>query len=502
MVRRFGVVRGLGVVSVAALLAASLVAPPASARPTDIPDMPTHCRSAYKSSVQWKADVRRVASERVLTFDGRRVELRGRGWEASSATDPSWTLWFHSLVWLVPIALDDTETAVDVFIERDRALPDPGLGVDKSTSRSMGWTQGQFRTRLEVATCLYLLTDDERLRPIADRLAEANMDSERYPGPPNFPVHNHGAMSNVALMQAGKVFGEQGWIDLALSRFKRDMPDVFEACGMMFEQASTYQLHNVRLYEKAARLLGTTLGAPNRALGALVRPDGILEAIGDGQESLGLTPNGESLWCPKSGWAAGTVEGMHFTLRFGPSARYHGHRDHGGMTWFAFGIPVLSDRGLFDKDRGERYSYAHDMRAHSVFEPIGHRAFNPETWGTRQSATSFSLGSTDDGLMRNRRVSFSPTRLVVRDEGSGAKEWTQHWQLAPGWSPTKSGAKHASGASLTIDCPNLKAVKVESYPTWRTVVPAWDLQCKVESKSSSTPVKMTTTLTVTPATDG
>ncbi|MGI9195923.1 MAG: hypothetical protein ACR2KE_00485, partial [Candidatus Nanopelagicales bacterium] len=473
-----GLRRALGALIPACLVAALCVAP-AAAKMGFPPGLPDHCKTGYRISEQWKADVSRVVSDRILVMDGRTVTLKGKGWTTSDPQDPTWTLWFQSMAWLVPLALDDPEAAIRLLQERDRVLPDPGSRAAVGDIRSMGWTQGQFRTRLETTTCLHELTHDARLLPIATRLAEANMDPRRYPGLPYNRVHNHGAMSNVALLQAGKSFGVQEWIDTALDRFHRDMPEVFDECGMMREQSSGYQLHNVRLYQKAARLLGEPLGAPERALGALVRPDGVMEAIGDGQPTTDVAPSGETLWCPNSGWAAATVDGMHFTVRFGPSMRYHGHRDHGGLTWFTQGIPVLSDRGLYDKDRGDRYTFAHDMAAHSVFEPVGHANLNPDTEGTRLSPTSYELTDSDDGITRARSVDFSADSLVVRDAGTGARDWIQHWQLAPGWRPARGGAIHESGARLTIDCKNLKAVKVESFTAWRVAEPAWDLQCRV-----------------------
>lgn len=494
------VVRSL-LVGVAALATAAAVLPAAvQAKPSDGIPMPGLCRAPYNVAIQRGVDVSRVAAQRIVVFDGQRVQLDRKGWAADNPRDPSWTLWFHSLAWLVPLALDDPRTAVTVFLERDRALPDPGASLGNRERRPVGWTQGQFRTRLDTANCLFNLTRDPRLVPIAERLAAANMDPLRYPGPPNFPVHNHGTMSNVTLMQAGKAFGVDEWIDVAMKRFKRDLPYVFESCGMMREQSSTYQVHNLRLWEKTAAALDTPLDTQRRALGALVRPDGVLEAIGDGQPASGLEPNGESLWCRETGWAAGSPGGdAHFTLRFGPAMDYHGHLDHGGLTWFALGTPVLSDRGLFSKDRGPRFSYAHTMAAHSVFEPVGSPKYDPYTSATRLSATRYSLRDAEGGIERRRDVTIGQTRLVVRDRGTGAQEWIQHWQLAPGWEPTATGATHAeAGLSLTIDCPRLKAVKVEAFTAWRTAVDAWDLQCRVDADRKKG-ARQTTTLTVTPS---
>jgi hypothetical protein len=489
--------RGVLVVGATAALAGSLLASPAAARPSDSVDLPGLCNASFNVASARGYDVSKVASQRVVIYDGVKVRLTPDGWAASKSKDPSWALWFHSLNWLVPLALDDPKTAIEVFLERDAALPDPGSATSNKARKPYGWTQGQFRTRLETATCLYTLTRDKRLIPIAKRLVGANMDPERYPGPPRGPVHNHGTMSNIALVQAGRAFDMEQWIDYAVGRFSRDLPEVFSDCGMMWEQSSTYQEHNVSLWNRAARVLSVSLEEPEFALGALVRPDGVLEAIGDGQPEPGMTPNGGTLWCSDTGWAAGSPDAStHYTVHFGPETARHGHRDHGSITWYAYDVPVLSDRGLYDKKRDRRFDFAKSMAAHSVFEPVGYVDYKATTKGKRGKGTSFTLTDSADGISRQRRISISADTLVVRDRGRGAKEWIQHWQLAPGWTPTATGAEHSSGATLTIDCPRLKAVSVETFTAWRTSEDAWDLQCRVSARDKK--ASISTTLTVTP----
>lgn len=466
--------------------------------PGEVPEeLPARCKSTYRSAVQWKSDVSRVDRDRVVVFDGQQVRVKDAGWRVDDRKHGAWSLWFHSLVWLVLVAMEDPDLAVEVFMERDRALPDPGASASKWEKRETGWTQGQFRNRLETVTCLYELTGDKRLRPIAHRLAKANMDPYRYPGLPYKKVHNHGAMSNIALIQAGTIFGVQEWIDVALKRLEADLREVFEPCGMMYEQASVYQLHNIKLWEKAASMIGEKLEAPRQALGALVRPDGVLEAIGDGNPLAGLEPSGASLWCEETGWGAVTRNGHHLTVRFGPREVGHGHLDHGGVTWFAAGVPVLSDRGLFDKRRDDRYEYAHGMSAHSVFEPVGHPDYDPETSGVNRSDRLFKFSDERDGITRSRTIEFDGSTLRVMDTGSGAESWIQHWQLAPGWTPTATGAVHSSGATLTLRCDRMKAVRVEHYSDWRVADQAWDLQCRAKPEAGE--ARLVTTLVVTPA---
>lgn len=467
------------------------------ARPADAVEMPNHCKASFNIAAERGYDVSRVARDRRVVFDGREARLTPGGWNTRHSRDPSWTLWFHSMVWLVPLALEDPATAVAVMVERDKALPDPGAGVDKSSRQSTGWTQGQARTRLQVVTCLYTLTGAPELVRVAERLVRANLDPKRYPGPPYRPVHNHGTMSNIALVQAASEFDRPEWAKAAVTRFSRDLPYVFDRCGMMREQSSTYQEHNVSLWDRAARLLDVDLRVQREALQALVRPDGVLEAIGDGQPMTHVPPNGMDLWCPEPGWAAATRGGMHYVLRFGPSVDYHGHLDHGAATWFTQGVPVLSDRGLYGKERGARLTYARGMSAHSVFEPVGTASYDPDTRGARLGPDRFELKDAQGGISRTRTITIGDTTLTVDDRGRGARAWIQHWQLAPGWTPTATGAVHdVAGLTLTVDCPSLKAVKVEAFVARRTAVAAWDLQCIVKGKDSRGEVRQRTTLTV------
>lgn len=484
-----------------AVTASALVAPAvAQAKAPNVPDVPGQCNGQYRTSQQWKADVSGVAADRVLVYDGVKIKLTPSGWRYYNGKDPAQTLWFHSLNWVAYLALSDPKTAIDVLVEADKALPDPGRYGGKYDRQATGWTQGAFRTRLETVTCLWYLTSDKRIIPVAEKLAEANMDPARYPGPPYNAVQNHGAMSNIALYQAGKAFERDDWIEYALKRLTNDMPEVFEPCGMMWEQSSTYQAHNVALWSKATRILGDEFAGPETALGALVRPDGVLESIGDGQPASGLTPNGKTLWCRQTGWAAGTLRDdtlgpAHYTLRFGPSNDDHGHFDHMSVTWFAAGVPVLSDRGLFDKQMGKRRTYAQGSTAHSMLLPSDVTRYDAYTSAERIGlGGGYHLTDSDGYVQRDRTVTFGTSALHVVDVASGAKNWVQHWQLAPGWTPTVTGAVYEDGTTLAINCAKWKAVQVEAYPAWRTVAPAWDLQCYAKAYD----VTFDTTLTVSP----
>ena len=448
--------------------------------------VPGGCASLLQLSLRWRADVSHVSSEQRVRFDGRWVSLSPQGWRdaynADVVRDPSWALWFRALVWVVPLALENAALAVRTVVDQANAVPDPGASAPAATQVATGWTPGAIRNRLITVRCLYVMTHDDRLLAVGRQLGDALMNPQRYSGWPRSAPHNHGALTSLALIRAARTFDRPQWTTMSMERLQHDLPKVFSACGMAHEQSSGYQALNVSLWSEVADLLRYKLSGPRYALRALARPDGVLENIGDGTAPA-VVPNGQRLLCPQVGWAANTLRGhTQYVLRFGPKATLHGHSDHGAVTWFVHGIPVLSDRGLYDKTRDDRFTYARGMAAHSVLEPLG-VTINPATQAKRLDDDQYRLVDVTAGIQRERTIKIAPRGIAVTDvasSGDSTQEWVQHWQLAPGWTPTTGGAVYTDGTRLVVTCQGgtLSAVAVESYPSWREIQPAWDLQCR------------------------
>ncbi|MSW86295.1 MAG: hypothetical protein F2826_06255 [Actinobacteria bacterium] len=448
--------------------------------------VPGGCVSLFQLSTRWQADVSHVSSEKRVRFDGRWITLTPQGWRdaynADVIRDPSWALWFRALVWVVPIALENESLAVRTVVDQANAVPDPGASASSATQVATGWTPGAIRNRLITVRCLYVMTRDDRLLAVGRQLGDALMDPQRYSGWPRSAPHNHGALTSLALIRAAKTFDRPQWTAMSMERLQHDLPKVFSACGMAHEQSSGYQALNVSVWSEVADLLNYKLSGPRYALRALARPDGVLENIGDGTAPA-VEPNGQRLWCPQAGWAANTLPGhTQYVLRFGPKTTLHGHSDHGAATWFVRGIPVLSDRGVYDKTRDDRLIYARGMASHSVLEPLN-ISINPATRAKRLDDNQYQLVDDTFGIHRERTIKIAPQGIAVTDvasSGNFGQEWVQHWQLAPGWTPTDGGAVYTDGTRLEVRCQGgtLSAVAVESYPNWREIQPAWDLQCR------------------------
>jgi hypothetical protein len=513
---------------VAALAGGLLTAIPASAgRSTALPRI---CNEEIAGAKQWGTDVSRLASEGVLILDGRTINLRGDDaqWRLLDRVDQAFGNRFHSLSWLVP-ALGSQVDVVDLAVQRDAAAPDPTTRGGAEALKSNGWTPGILRLRMGTISCLYAATGDERLVPIMDRLVAANLDPYRYRGAPLNKVHNHGTLANMSLLEAARTFDRPEWREPAVRRFERDAASVFSPCGMSSEQSTSYHLLHVNLWRRSLIALGAEvdfgidMGAAVRraalATWQLTRPDGQLEAIGTGNPTrltaaaLGLTSNGDvasdqalptRLWCRDQGWAANRsswdANASHYVLRFGPRRAFHGHEDRGAITWFAQGVPVFSDRGVYDRARGPRWQWAQSAEAHSTFDGVR------TTWRRPFTADYARVGDADtyrvstayrDGVSLQRDFTIplatddteSTIHVVDTGRSPNERQWYQRWQLAEGWQPLdgttawEPTAFHpGKGLYLYGSCASGNYMRtavrpVETFPGWRQVAPAYALVC-------------------------
>lgn len=442
-----------------------------------------------------------------LVYGGRVVSVApGAQWLDLAPDEPMWETLFNFGQWLQPLAEIDAAQAVDIFVDRETAVADPGGGASHDDLLRTGWVEGAVTNRLRVGGCLWQRTNDPRLIAPLEALASAAMDATRYYGPPRFRPHNHGLSSNVVLYLVGGVLARPEWQSFAMERAAADGRRVFDSCGLAFEQSASYQLVNMALWRGANTAMGsqlvsdTAFAHARASVRGLARPDGVVEAIGDGFEYTVARANATDVWCPRSGWAAGTLHGSHFTLRGGPRQWAHGHEDHGSVTWFAHGVPVLSDRGRASKFDEAALAWSRSMKAHSVFEPVG-AATSSSTHMHRSGRWRFTLSDSAGGATRERSVHIGRDSLRVIDRGtslSSDARWIQHWQLAHGWEPDgDSSAVYPDGTRLTIECSSgdVRFARVKSYAASESPSRAWDAQCVVRGSA----VSVRTTLTVTAA---
>lgn len=411
-------------------------------------------------------------------------QIPAQAWREPPVADPSWQLHFRGLMWMLPLAQraygDGAVASLDAMVAQavaaHAANPDPG-------TPTRGWDEGTALRRLEVLTCLYRLTRDQRLVPLMH--ADANvLLGPRYYGPPHRPVHNHGLMANVRLVRAANLLNVPSWKSVALQRMRAEAPLAFSRSGTSWEQSSLYQGIATRMWEQAANILETEGGADTtvRAIRAttaranavsswLTEPDGHLVQIGNSDRALGAPPlrttqrvfrdNEAGLVVGRWSWTDPDTD--YYTLRYGPPRRAHGHEDRPGVTWSTAGVRVLVGPGRFDYDvRSKWNAYQVGPAGQNVAVPVGRL---PAPRGSVQLAAyvvqarahGWRFRDSLYGRTHERGVNVNTlTRtLKVTDTYTRGTRFTQTWHLDPGWTLTRRTPQqltftHEEGRTLTV----------------------------------------------------
>ncbi|MFM9134442.1 MAG: hypothetical protein ACKOT0_03260 [bacterium] len=486
--------------------------PPAAVPPMTVAQACTVAERPLKDHV---VDLSRLEDAGAVTISGETFAVGPGGWRGFVPAHPSTSQVFHSSAWLIGLYAVRPSQAVELLLGQAQASPDPGAIAGRDALVRGGWSESQVTLRTWTALCLHGLSGDGRIVPIINALVKANLDEARYYGPPLRAPHNHGVFANEALRAVGLLLGRPGLVARAAERLRVMFDEVFEPCGMMHEQASYYQVVNIRLWSRnlADDTSEAVQGAMSRAraaLAALARPDGVLDPIGDGiagiwdrerLAALGVSPGGE-VFCPDTGWAAAhralpDGRAQHHVARFGPKPRLHGHDDHGSITWWLGqgeeGISVLADRGHFDKRHDARRAWADSPAAHSVLRLVGGEAVGP-TSGVRvqtPEGDSYRLITASPAGTAHRVLTMSAGDSVLGASDSfvsatGSRvSAVQGWQLGPEWERARRhSAQSADGAyTLTAFCHSEgKAWRAQvkgtrHFPGYRRTVPALELRC-------------------------
>ncbi|MEV6494932.1 hypothetical protein AB0M20_40865, partial [Actinoplanes sp. NPDC051633] len=400
-------------------------------------------------------------------------------WRRPPVADPTWQLAFRGLTWVKPLArraaADGQRRSLDALVRQTslfhRLNPDPG-------SSGYGWDEGTALRRLETENCLFALTRSVALIPgmVADVRVLAG---KRYYGPPHRAVHNHGLMANLQLLRAGDLLRRPRWKRLAIGRIVAEAPQAFSRQGISLEQSSMYQRANAGLWRQAAVALSAfpeyapaaaaiRADADNadRMFSLMTEPDGRITQIGDAEELAGRPRDFlgvQAVRDDESGWVIGRWPGRratHYTVRYGPERRAHGHEDRaGGVTWSAMGVRVLVGPGRYSYDKADPYNrYQTRPDGQNVAVPAGGvvqggTSVVTSTFGPARH--SVEVRDTVYGPAHVRGVTVDPVtpRLVVSDSFEDTGSWRQHWHLDPRWVRVPGATltfRHPAGRTLTI----------------------------------------------------
>ena len=354
--------------------------------------------------------------------------------------------------------------------------PDTGRDTDPV------WGEGTNLRRQENLNCLYSVTHDSRLVPLISAVAKANLDPQRYYGPPLHPAHNHGLMANLALLNASVLLARSDWRAAALGRMRTALDASFSPAGLSIEQSSAYHQSVLAKWVAASRLLRDIGGADttdlkaavdavilraSRALDFLLMPDGIPVPFGD---QVGLrrvpTPTARHLLVdPVAGVLAGrwswAAPDDFVAARFGGPRQMHGHEDRMSVVWWATGRPVLADPGTSTYVAGPARDWVVGPLSHNVPTVPGH-AFVPKAPITISSVQAsrlyaFTLSGRPWDVAQSRRVVVDPSadRLTLTDTATARV--SPVLQLDHRWAARTIDSAHrvatfvdGTGAVLTI----------------------------------------------------
>lgn len=432
-----------------------------------------------------------------LLDETQQIDLNTFSLAQSPFTDVSRVLWYRSLLWLAVSAANYHEAGRDDLAEQMAVpairaateFPDPGSATPEALNQSntTGWDEGTAFRRAEALMCLSSYTGVARIDGLLRMHADALVDENRYKGPPQRAVNNHGLLANLVLLDLAARLDAPYYREVAISRLLRDADQVFSAGGWSNEGSTMYQSVNIdgwrdvadalraRGYAAEAADIDARLTKARELVAHLVGPTGQVAAIGntrldDAVVRPAANPARPLYFADTDGgiasgrWSWSDTNTSWWTALNQGRTGGHGHDDNTALTWHTLGIPALVDVGQYDYD---------DFSPITMWmnRAVAHNRAIPETRSAdlnqirtlavrrKGSMDRITMTSSDKGSTQSRVAYVDDARhsLEVTDTGSGRLE--QYWHLAPGWV-----AGEATPQSAQFTGPSGRVLRVSTSP--------------------------------------
>ncbi|MFI7421343.1 heparinase II/III family protein [Nonomuraea sp. NPDC049684] len=362
-------------------------------------------------------------------------------WTADPYGNRSWALNLHTLRWAGRLVGAYERTGERACLERAADVTAQWIGRNPRGGHGLSpwaWAEHAVALRAPVLVCL---SEHVRTPLLWQSLAE---HGEVLADPALYRAgHNHGLDQDIGLLLIGCRLGRAKWRDLAVRRMTGSAELAVDAQGVLHEQAPRYGLYVHRRLGVALRAITESGAEPPARLAArrtalegyiahATQPDGCLTPIGDSPADTrapGFPHEGPLVRVFDAGYVFGRTawddaRSAHYSIRFGPGRRLHGHEDHLGVTYSAQGRRILVEAGFHSYERTEYAAWTRTPQAHNVPVPDGE--FRP---GTATRLVHADLGSgrqefelADDayGVTRTRRVlvGHGADVMAVRDSVS------------------------------------------------------------------------------------
>lgn len=304
----------------------------------------------------------------------------------------------------------DTEAlrqATELVLDFARANPPNGEAVDPDVwdDKRTGDRGPYLAYVLRAAECEGLLDDAERDLLLALMLRHARVLTD----PETYKPTNHGLFVDLGLTLLARQLDSQPeseqWAELGRSRFAETLGDrVVADEGFWLEHSAGYQLLVARTLARFLEVPGNEtpelvdlLRRMQDVVGWLAEPDGRIPQLGDSDlkpapkvAQVRARDDQGILELDDSGLAIVKSEDAFLAVMSSYFSDAHKHSDNLTFDLFDSGRRLITDTGLYHKDKDENFAFAHSERAHSVLTVDGEEF-------PRDGTDTFGSGITETG---------------------------------------------------------------------------------------------------------
>ena len=357
------------------------------------------CPPRYEVLRAGSFDDREVAAARRGTFvvNGERVALTPPvEWTFNPQDARSFSHTLFKFQWIDPLLfayrtegdVEALQQAAELALDFARANPPNGEPVDPDVwdDKRTGDRAPYLAYILRAAECEGLLDTAERDLLLTQMLRHAEVLTD----PDTYKPTNHGLFVDLGLTLLARQLDSQPeaaeWAELGRSRFAETLGDrVVADEGFWLEHSAGYQVLISRTLARFLAVPGNEtpelvdlLRRMQDVVGWLGEPDGKIPQLGDSDlkeipkfAQVRARDDRGILELDDSGLAIVKGDGGYLAVMSSYFSDAHKHSDNLTFDLFDRGRRLITDTGLYHKDKDENFAFAHSERAHSVLTVDG-----------------------------------------------------------------------------------------------------------------------------------